>query len=140
MVFNKSACIIRKTYCGDGKVPDDTRTVKYSRKGTRSECLKKGFGIADWQHRKKDLSANSLQQIMYIGPVYESKFKKKRIGTTKSLINKLQPMTAAEKKEIITKCCTRANGSVDQKAVNSVLLFLHDKGVTKLPRCKIVRE
>ena len=57
MTFNKNACIIRKLYCGDGKIPKDTTVKKYSRKGTSYECLKKGFGIADWEHRKKDFPA-----------------------------------------------------------------------------------
>lgn len=140
MVFNKSACIIRKLYCGEGKVPKDTHSTKYSRQGTAYECLKKGFGIADWNHRKKDLSENSLQQIMYVGPVYEANFKKKRVYTIPSLLKKVRDMTSAEKKTLITSCCKRKNGSVDQKAVNSILLFLHNRGISDLPACKIVRE
>jgi hypothetical protein len=140
MVFNKSACIIRKAYCGNGAVPKDTKTKKYSRKGTAYECLRKGYGIADWEHRKKSLAANSLQQIMYIGPVLEGNFIKKGIRTTTSLISRARKLSVAAKKSLLTACCKRSNGSVDQRAVNSVLLYLYDHKVGNLPECKIFKE
>ena len=140
MSFNKSNCIIRKTYCGDGKVPKDTATKKYSRKGTGHECLKKGFGIADWEHRNKSLTKTSLQQIIYIGPAFETNFKKKKIYSITSLVNKLQGLTTKDKRELIASACKRKNGSLDQRAFNSVVLFLHERGVKNLPSCKIVKE
>ena len=140
MSFNKNKCIIRKLYCGNGKIPKDTSDKKYSRKGSSYECLKKGFGIADWNHRKKNLSKTSLQQIPYIGPVYENNFKKNKIYSLTSLISKLKNLNLINKKEIITKCCTKSNGGIDQKAINSILLYLHSHGVKNLPSCKIVNE
>ena len=140
MSFNKSNCIIRKTYCGDSKVPKDTATQKYSRKGTRHECLKKGFGIADWKHRNKTLSKTSLQQIIYIGPIFETNFKKKKIYSITSLMNKLQGLSTKDKRELIASVCKRKNGGLDQRAFNSVILFLHERGVKNLPSCKIVKE
>ncbi len=140
MSFNKSNCIIRKTYCGNGKVPKDTSTKKYSRKGTPYECLRKGIGVGVWEHRKKSLSKTSLQQIIYIGPALEANFKKKQIYSITSLVNKLQKLATKEKREIIAAACKRKNGSIDQRAFNSVVLFLHERGVKNLPSCKVVRE
>ena len=140
MVFDKSACVIRKMYCGDGKLPRNTHTKKYSRIGTRSECLKKGFGVATWEHRKKKLSRDSLQQIMYIGPVHEENFKKRGISSIKTLLSKLKNMTMSEKEKLINKSCKKNNGTIDQRAVNAVLLFLNDNGIKNLPPCKIVKE
>lgn len=140
MSFNKSACIVRKLHCGNGKIPKDTATKKYSRKGTAYECLKKGFGIADWEHRKKGLTKTSLQQIMYVGPVYEANFHKKKIYSITSLITKAKAMSEQEKRTLLSAGCKRVNGSIDQKAFNAIVLFLHDRGVKNLPSCKIVKE
>ena len=140
MSFNKSNCVIRKTYCGNGKVPKDTATKKYSRKGTPYGCLKKGIGVANWEHRKKSLSKTSLQQIPYVGPVFEANFKKKQIYSITSLVNKLQGLSAKEKRGVVVAACKRKNGSLDQRAFNGVVLFLHGRGVKNLPSCKIVKE
>ena len=140
MSFNKSNCVIRKTYCGNGNVPKDTSTQKYSRKGTPYECMQKGYGVSYWIQRKKTLSQNSLQQIIYIGPVFEKNFKKHKIYSQMSLINKLEPLSMTEKKKLLTSICKRKNGGIDQRAFNSVVLFLHQKRVKNLPSCKIVRE
>ena len=135
------ACIIRKIYCGSKKrLPADTASQKYSRKGTAYECMQRGFGVADWAHKKAALPKNSLQQIPYIGPVYESAFKRKKIGTIPALIKRCESLSAAEKKVLLSSCVTRANDSIDQRALNSVIYFLHTHGVTQLPRCKIVKE
>jgi hypothetical protein len=140
MSFNKGNCIIRKIYCGNGKLPTDTADKKYSRKGTAHECLQRGFGVADWQHRKKNLSKTSIQQIPYIGPVLEANFKRKQIYSITSLINKLQKLSATDKRKVIATCCKRKNGSIDQRAFNEVILFLHRQKVKNLPSCKIVKE
>ena len=140
-MFNRSNCIIRKMYCGSKK----TVPSGYSRKGTSYECLKKGFGISDWQHRKKSLSKNSLQQITYIGPVYEENFKKLGITTIPKLVSTLKTLSKQEKAKILKKACSKKYPDsktrvVDQKAVNSVIIFLHDRGMTGLPNCVIVYE
>ena len=140
MSFNKSSCIIRKIYCGDGQLPKDTADKKYSRKGTSYECMQRGFGVADWQHRKKGLSKTSLQQILYIGPIYEANFKKKKVYSITTLLKIMATKSAIEKKDLLTAGCKRKNGSIDQKAFNSVVLFLHQRGIKNLPPCKIVRE
>ena len=140
MSFNKSNCIIRKIYCGNGKLPKDTASKKYSRRGAAYECLQRGFGVADWQHRKTNMSKTSLQQIPYIGPVFEANFKRNQIYSITSLINKLDKLSATEKRKIITACCKRKNGSTDQRAFNGIVLFLYEHKMKNLPSCKIVKE
>lgn len=141
MSFSKSKCIIRKIYCGDkNSVPKDTRTVKYSRAGTRAECLRRGFGVAEAKYKKDGVSANSLQNIMYVGEIYAKNFKKKRITSLKTLIKRVENMTAVEKKTLLTSCCKKSNNVVDHRAVNSILLYLHEHGVDDLPGCRVVRE
>lgn len=136
-IFKDSNCVLRKIYCGNGKVP---KGIEYYRKGTNYECLRKGFGVADWQHRKKQLPKNSLQQILYVGTIYEKNFKKYKINTIPILIKKMKSLTAIEKHKMLTKICTKSNKSIDHKVLNSVILFLHNRGVKRLPNCKITRE
>jgi hypothetical protein len=140
MVFNKSNCIIRKIYCGNGNLPKDTSTKKYSRKGSNYECLQRGYGIADWEHRKKNLPEKSLQQIPYIGQTYEANFKKHKISSIDSLFNKIEVLSAEQKKELLLKICRKSTNAIDYKAFNSVILFLHERRVKNLPNCKIVIE
>ena len=140
MSFQRSRCIIRQIYCGNGKVPKDTRQKKYSRKGTQYECLKKGFGAGNWACLNKNLSPTSLKQIKYIGPVFETNFKKKRIYSTKSLVNKMKTLSAVQKRELLKAVCKRKSGGIDYRAVNSVILYLHSQKVGSLPSCRIVKE
>ena len=135
MSFNKEKCVVKKLYCGDGKIPKDTRTKKYSRKGSAYECLKKGYGIAEWENKKNSLPESSLQQITYIGPVYEANFKKRKIGTIKTLMSKTAGMTAKEKSDLVKRCCTKKNGDLDKRAFNAVILYLYDHGQKNLPMC-----
>ena len=140
MSFNKSSCIIRKIYCGNGNIPKNTKLEKYSRKGSLHECLKKGYGLAQAEINNKNLSNTNLKQIKYIGPVYEDNFKKYKIKTINSLIKKMNSLSANEKKNLLNKILLKSNNTIDQKAINSILLFLDEKGVKNLPSCKIVKE
>jgi len=136
--FNREDCIIRTAYCGEGAVPRDTLSKKYSRAGTRGECLQKGIGVGLAQERTKNIPANSLQKIMYIGPVYEEKFKTQKVRNLTQLKSVIA--TKENKRQFIERCCTRKTGTVDQRAVNAVLMYLHDSGVRDLPRCRVIRE
>jgi hypothetical protein len=137
-------CVIRKLYCGDEKtIPRDTQRVKYSRMGSRTECLKKGFGMAVALNNKKSAPPSSLQNINYIGPVYEANFIKKRIKTIQSLVNKAQTMTKPDLLQLLNTACTKKDNRIDHRAVNSIILFLHDNAgipAKKLPSCKIIIE
>lgn len=133
-------CIVRSLYCGNGKIPKDTKDKKYSRKGTRHECLKRGFGAALKTEMLKTISKTSLQRIKYIGPVYEQNFKKNKIYSTLTLIKKFVPLSKSEKKNLLAKICSRSNGSIDYRAFNSVILYLYDHNIKNLPGCVLVKE
>lgn len=140
MTFSRSRCIIRKVYCGDGRLPADERERKWSRKGSRAECLRRGFGAAQWAEKKKGLSRNNLQQISYIGPVYEKNFKKLGIRTIPKLMEVMATKSAIEKRDLLKTGCTRANDTVDHRAINSIILYLHDRNISNLPNCRIIKE
>jgi hypothetical protein len=140
MNFNKEDCIVRKAYCGNRNAPPaDTREKKYSRVGTRVECLKKGFGAGSAQERSKGLRRTSLQTIDYIGPVYDARFRQRGVATLNRLITVMRPLTAIQKRTFLEYGCTKKNGAVDQKAVNALIIYLHDNGL-EVPVCHIVRE
>jgi hypothetical protein len=91
---------------------------------------------------EKSLPKGSLQQIPYIGPAFETKFKNNKIYSIGGLIKHCSDLSASEIKFLVGKVCVKKGSSViDQKAYNSVILFLYEKGNLKnLPSCKIVRE
>ena len=135
MPFKKNDCIIRKTYCGTGKLPQD-----HYRKGTPNECLRKGYGAADWNTKKKNQSPNSLQQIHYIGGTFDARFKRFKIYTQKSLLTRMQSLSAPEKRILLKKVLVKKDGVVDQRAFNSVVLFLHSHKIKNLPSCSVYYE
>lgn len=140
-MFNKSHCVISKIYCGDNpNLPPNTATQKYSRKGTRYECMKRGVGIGMWTEKKKNLPANSLQQITYVGEVFEENFVRNGMTNQQQLINKFKTLSPIEKQRLLEKCCKKRNGVVEYRAYNHVLLFLHDHDVRALPPCTIISE
>lgn len=134
-------CVIRTIYCGNSKkIPKDTPSKKYSRKGSNLECMKKGFGASYYTQKLSNASPNSLLHIKYVGETYVSNFKKQGIRTISGLINKLKNLSAIDKRKIISKVVTKSNGTIDQRAFNSIILFLHKQGLKKLPVCKIYKE
>ena len=135
MPFKRKDCIVRRVYCGEGR-----RYSKeiYSRRGSRYECLKKGFGIGAYSNQK--LKENSLQHIYYVGDYYEKRFKRKGVRTLNGLIRRLKPMSADEKHKFLKQVCKKSDGVIDQRVINSVLLFLHDNGVRRLPKCVVFKE
>ena len=136
--FVREDCIVRKLYCGkNAAIPRDTPNKKYSRRGTANECLAKGIGVGVSQERAKRLDPDSIQTLTYIGPVFAAKFEERNIVTLEQLIARIG--TIVNKRQWLEKICTRKNGTIDQRAVNSVLLYLHDSGIN-VPACRIVRE
>ena len=138
MSFVKSKCVIRKIYCGEKPIPHDTATVKYSRAGSSYECMKRGYGAALANTRQ--LTTKDVRNIKYIGDAYAKNLKRKRITSLNTLVSKTKNMTAAEKKALFMSCCKKSNGIVDHRAVNSLIMYLYEKGVDQLPACKIVME
>ena len=148
MAYNRDRCLIPTAYCGDGNIPTNPvnteRTSRYHHIGTRSECMRKGFGAGAAQERIKGLPANSLQRIKYIGPQYEQNFATNNIQHIHN-INQLVDYSATHNRTQITRLlmrgCRKVNGVLDRRAFNSVIMFLDDHHINhaSLPRCKKVR-
>lgn len=131
MAFDKKKCIVKGVYCGKG---NSFNNNNYSRLGDRYECMKKGYGAA--LHDKKNIPANSLQSIKYVGPTFEKNFKKVKITNKTNLVSKMTSLTASEKKKLLEKVFTTSRGCVDYKGYNYTLLYLYSQGVKRLPGCK----
>jgi hypothetical protein len=141
--FNPEGCMVPSVWCGEKRLkdvdPSEAREkgVRYIRKGTPYECMKKGIGVGIAQQRKKNLPQNSLQHIKYIGELYEKNFRKNGIRTRTSLVQKMRGMDAEEKSEFLKGILVNSSDKVDYRAYNSVLLYLFSHGVDQdeLPRC-----
>jgi len=150
MAFDRERCRIPTVYCGDDESDDDdvstryprnaTGNRKYVRKGSRNECMRKGFGAGAANERKKGLPDWSLRNIEYIGEKHEKRFfGRAGIGDIDDLIDEFRAMTAEEKDTILRKVLKNSVGVVDGRAYNSILLFLDDRGVKRLPLCKALK-
>jgi hypothetical protein len=138
--FKLEDCAIPTVWCGDSDdVPDDNSKdgvkTKYVRKGTTTECLRKGFGAGQATEKSKSLPATSLQKIKYVGDKHEAAFKKAGIKTTTELVTKMKGKTDKEIEKALKKILKKSNGVVDGRAYNCVLVYLHGRGVKKLPAC-----
>ena len=80
--------------------------------------------------RKKGLPTTSLQQIKFVGPVHEGKFKKSGVATTTELISKMRVKTAAEIAVFLKKI------GLESRAYNSTIIFLYRHGNANIPACK----
>lgn len=131
MSFNKEDCYVKKVWCGNGSKPN---SKKYTKNGTRYECLKQGFGAGKYTEKRSNLPATSLQQISYIGDKHEKSLKRKGISTTTELVKTMRSMKV-EEKEVFLKKTLKSGRKHDGRAYNNVLLFLYAKGVRRLPTC-----
>lgn len=148
--FDPRKCLIPTAWCGKGPLPppakrrDYKQNVKYVREGTKDECLQKGVGAGVHIERKKSLAANSLQNIKYIGDVFEKRFQDEGIRTTTDLVARVNRLTKVQVKSLVEKVTTKKNGRIDHRAYNHVLLWLYYEGKIsqeKLPLChKLVAE
>lgn len=98
------------------------------------------MGLAE--ERRKSIDQNrSLQSIDYIGPAFEENFRSIGINTVQNLLTIIPRLPdQATRRGVIEFACTRKGGSIDQRAVNAVLMFLHDSGLEQVPVCRVVRE
>lgn len=136
-LFDEGLCAIPAVYCGDGDTLPTKRDAEhyYYRFGTRSECLKKGFGAGTHIERKAGLSDDSLQQIKYVGPVHEKNFKRHGIASLTQLLTRYKKHSSGIEDEL-SDILRKKGGGLDKRAYNSTLLYLHRHGVSKLPQCK----
>lgn len=135
--FKLSECAIPVVWCGRGDPPQrkSTDETYYYKTGDRYECVQKGFGAGMHTERKKNLSKNSLQQIKYVGDVYESRFKANGINTLSALREHLSKKTSTQIEKILKKIFIRKGGSIDSRAYNSTIIYLYHHGNTTVPRC-----
>lgn len=138
MNFNPLDCAIPTFYCGDKKdIPSRKKGEDsyYTRRGTSRECLSKGFGAGMITERLKFLPKDSIQQIKYVGDVYDEKFKRKGIFNVEDLVSYAKNKNPIELDTLLKSVLTKKNKSLDQRAYNSVLLFLYKNGIQRIPQC-----
>jgi hypothetical protein len=134
--FNIEQCAIPQVWCGEGKPKkNNDPLVKYTRKGTPHECLKKGFGAGAAIQRKENLPRNSIQQIKYIGDAHEAAFLKVGIATTDQLLKQMKKHTTAEMETILKRVLKNKDKRLDVRAYNCVVVYLYQHGIGAVPAC-----
>lgn len=136
MSFDIDRCRIKKYWCGEAAAVPNTK--EYKGVGTRHQCLQQGFGAGMYSEKRKSLPSTSLQQIAYIGPDMEANFKNMGIFTNKDLLLKMKKLDANGKEKLLKKVLQNKNNTLNGKAYNSVILFLHGNGILKLPQCSLL--
>ena len=137
MSFDITECAIPVLWCGNGAIPTTKRGSKkrYYKKGTAHECMKVGFGAGMNKERKKNLPPTSLQQIKYVGEVFEDNFRRSKINNLPALRKWVNGKSAESIKSLLTKVFTTKKGSIDKRAYNSTLMYLNKQTNATLPRC-----
>jgi hypothetical protein len=137
MPFAEKDCYIKTVWCGKGPKPVGlTKGKKYTKKGTSFECLRQGIGAGVYTERKKNLAATSLQNISYVGDLTERKLRARGIRTIAQLLTRLRGLDANGKRDFLRRALRKEEGGYDGRAFNSILVFAHSRGVTRLPPCK----
>lgn len=135
-MFNVDDCIIPQLWCGNAPDPPQVRGKRYTRSGTKYECMRKGFGAGMYTERDKHLPANSLQHIKYVGPTYEANFENiMQVSNLDELVRKINNIPRLNKITLLNAVLHRNRRGIDKRAFNSVILYLHNQGVGNLPPC-----
>jgi hypothetical protein len=139
--FVLSNCDIPVVWCGESeKPPKKAKDGKYYYKtGTRTECLRVGFGAGTHTERNNNLPSESLQQIKYIGETYEKGFKKAGYTDLSILRKKMRKKDHDEMRKILKKILTKKDGVLDARAYNSVIVYLYKHGIEDVPSCKKIK-
>lgn len=130
-------CSIPSLWCGGERMPKYKKgdDKKYIRRGTPVECMKIGFGAGLYSERKKNLRGSSLQNIKYIGEVYENNFIKEKIKNIDDLSEYFLNTPVGRIDILLKKVLRKKNGVIDERAFNSVIMFMYRRGVYKVPSC-----
>jgi len=144
MSFEIEKCVIPSIWCGTGAPPkrDPRKPLKYYHKiGSRYECMKKGYGSGYNNAKRESLPKSSLQNIPYVGDVYEKKFKSSGISNLTQLLQKARKSSKTQNKTLLSKVFTRKKGGLDKRAYNSTLIYMYQNGVgtSKLPLCSKIK-
>lgn len=136
--FRETDCYIPKVWCGkEDKYPQGYHNDSYYiRTGERHECLRQGIGAGIATAKKHPPS--SLQNIKYIGDKYEDSFKNAGIKNITDLKKEAKKRSSTQIKSLLEGILSKKNGKkkvVDQRAYNSVILYLYRANVS-VPKCK----
>lgn len=134
--FREEDCLIPEIWCGESSIPSRKKGKLYYKTGTRYECMKKGFGAGMYTEKRSNLPPVSLMKISYVEEKHEELFKKIGIKSTKQLVEEMRLRTSKEISYILTKILKKDNGELNEKAYNSVVLYLYRHGVGGVPKCK----
>ena len=137
MAFDPDQCYIPTVYCGrQARVyPYVEGENRYLGPGDAQQCMRKGFGAATARENKKRLPATSLQNIRYVGPVFEEAFGREGIATLNQLINYVQNHAVGATRSMLERVFRNRNGTLNGKGFNSTLLYLYKHGNNQLPAC-----
>ena len=143
-MFNPRDCAIPTIWCGKNSIPRQRYSKKdnvvYIKEGSRFECLQKGFGSGAAVERNKNISRFSLQQIKFVGPVYEENFKKNGIKTTTNLKKYAKTASSTDIEKLLQKVFVKkGKAGLDKKAYNSTLLYLYNSGIRHTPLCEKIK-
>lgn len=132
-------CQIPTVWCGTSKMPKTSKDGYnyYTRIGTPFECMKVGYGAGTMS--SKSFAKNSLRNIKYIGEIHEESFKKSKISTTTQLITRTNKKPRDYIIKLLNKILTKSDGKIDQRAFNSVAIFLYHNDIDITESCKKIK-
>jgi hypothetical protein len=128
-------CRIPAVYCGSKRMPLHRNNKRYTRQGTPTECLRSGVGAGIYMEKRRRLPENHIENIPYIGELYSKRFRNRKINNLSSLKKKMKSMTSSEKEIFLKKVLLNKNKKLDKRAYNSVIYYLYNQGVRRLPKC-----
>lgn len=142
--FDPRDCELKTVWCGDtprplNKTNNTGIKIKYTRDGSRGECLKKGIGAGLSQERSKTLSKLSLQQIPYIGETFEKKINEYGIYNLTNLQTFLKRQNDTQVENFIIDVTTDKKGRINSNAFNSLVWYIYQNKYVSddfLPSCK----
>lgn len=139
--FDPKKCLIPTVWCGKGPVPknnkDYDKNIKYTREGSKDECVQKGFGAGTYAERSKTLPEKSLQKIKYVGATYEKNFQDRDIEDLDDLVRFARGSPTKSIKSLILEVTTKKDKKIDHRAYNHIMVWLYNNGVdaSKIPKC-----
>lgn len=134
-MFRIGLCSIPEIWCGNENRIPKGKGKRYTKVGSRFECLKKGYGAGFATGKKERLPPTSLQHIKYIGDVHEKSFKTSGIRTLGALEKKMKAKTPKSIELFLKSVLTKSDNVIDKRAYNSVLVYLYQHGNSRLPQC-----
>lgn len=133
-------CRIPMVWCGESNKPPKISKDGYnyySGLGTRSQCLKQGFGAATFS--KNVGNPGSIRNIKYIGEQHEKNFKKFKIVTTAQLVARCKNKTPINISKLLQKILVKSNNTLDARAYNSVAIYLYHNKINITTTCKKIK-